>query len=115
MRVVVTGGAGFVGSHLCERLIARGDAVVCVDDLSTGRISNIKHLLALPEFEFLRQDIIESISVRGRIDAVAHLASPASPSDYLDRALATLAVGSRGTENTLALAHRHDARFILAS
>lgn len=115
MRVVVTGGAGFLGSHLCERLIDRGDAVVCVDDLSTGRIDNIVHLLQLPMFEFIHNDVVIGIAVEGGVDAVAHLASPASPPDYLRRPLETLAVGSRGTENALQLAQVHNARFVLAS
>jgi dTDP-glucose 4,6-dehydratase len=115
MRVVVTGGAGFLGSHLCERLIDRGDAVVCVDDLSTGCLGNIAHLLALPTFEFVRHDVAVGVPVDGAVHAVAHLASPASPPDYLSRPLATLAVGSRGTENALQLANTHNARFILAS
>jgi dTDP-glucose 4,6-dehydratase len=115
MRVVVTGGAGFLGSHVCERLIDRGDAVVCVDDLSTGWLGNIAHLLALPAFEFVRHDVALDVPVEGAVDAVAHLASPASPPDYLRRPFATLAVGSRGTENALSLAHMHNARFILAS
>jgi dTDP-glucose 4,6-dehydratase len=100
---------------LCERLIDRGDAVVCVDDLSTGCLGNIAHLLALPTFEFVRHDVAVGVPVDGAVHAVAHLASPASPPDYLSRPLATLAVGSRGTENALLLANMHSARFILAS
>ncbi len=115
MRVVVTGGAGFVGSHLCERLIMRGDTVVCVDNLCTGRIDNIADLLEAPTFEFLRSDVSFEVPVEGAIDAVAHLASPASPPDYLRLPLETLAVGSRGTENAIRLAHEHGARFLLAS
>jgi dTDP-glucose 4,6-dehydratase len=115
MRVVVTGGAGFVGSHLCERLINRGDTVVCVDNLSTGRMDNIAHLVEAPTFQFLGNDVSVEVPVEGIVDAVAHLASPASPPDYLRLPLETLAVGSRGTENALRLAHEHDARFLLAS
>src|ERR1700689_3954129 len=115
MRVVVTGGAGFLGSHLCDALVARGDQTVCVDNLSTGRLSNIEHLLGRPEFEFAECDVAAGVEVFGRVDAVAHLASPASPPDYLRRPLETLAVGSRGTENALRLAHQHRARFVLAS
>ncbi|SEK94507.1 UDP-glucuronic acid decarboxylase family protein [Streptacidiphilus jiangxiensis] len=115
MRIVVTGGAGFIGSHLCDRLIARGDEVVCVDDLSSGRPDNIAGLLGSERFTFLDQDIIEGLDVAGPVDAVMHLASPASPPDYRRRPLETLAVGSRGTENALRLAHRHGARFVLAS
>jgi dTDP-glucose 4,6-dehydratase len=114
-RIVVTGGAGFLGSHLCEALTARGDDVVCVDDLSTGRLDNIRHLLASPAFTFLQADVSAGLEVRGRIDAIAHLASPASPPDYHRRPLETLAVGSRGTEHALRLAALHEARFVLAS
>ena len=115
MRVVVTGGAGFVGSHLCDRLLNRGDAVVCVDNLSTGSIDNIGHLLAMPNFEFIHSDVTVDLPVEGVVHAVAHLASPASPPDYLRRPLETLAAGSRGTENGLRLAQAHAARFVLAS
>jgi dTDP-glucose 4,6-dehydratase len=115
VRVVVTGGAGFVGSHLCERLISRGDAVVCVDNLSTGRPENIAPLLPRPGFEFVHSDVSSELPVEGVVDAVAHLASPASPPDYLRLPLETLAVGSRGTENGLRLAQKNGARFLLAS
>ncbi|MFH9736252.1 UDP-glucuronic acid decarboxylase family protein [Streptomyces roseolus] len=115
MRVVVTGGGGFLGSHLCEALLRRGDSVVCLDDFSTGDPANIAHLLPDPAFELQHSDVSLSIEVVGHVDAVAHLASPASPPDYLRRPLETLAVGSRGTENALRLALRHDARFVLAS
>ncbi|AZM45833.1 epimerase [Streptomyces sp. WAC 06738] len=115
MRVAVTGGGGFLGSHLCEALMRRGDSVVCLDNFSTGEPENIAHLRAHPAFEFLHTDVSVAVDVPGRIDAVAHLASPASPPDYLRRPLQTLAVGSRGTENCLRLARRHDARFVLAS
>ncbi|GHF30927.1 SDR family oxidoreductase [Streptomyces griseoluteus] len=115
MRVAVTGGGGFLGSHLCAALLRRGDSVVCLDNFSTGDPENIAHLLSDPCFEFQHADVSEAVEVAGRVDAVAHLASPASPPDYLRRPLETLAVGSRGTENALRLALRHDARFILAS
>jgi dTDP-glucose 4,6-dehydratase len=115
MRVVVTGGAGFIGSHLCERLIGRGDEVVCVDDFSSGIADNVRHLTDSPRFAISRQDVSAGLSVDGHVDAVAHLASPASPPDYLRRPLETLAVGSRGTENALELAYRNGARFLLAS
>src|SRR6266487_4955490 len=115
MRYLVTGGAGFIGSHLCHALLARGDAVVCVDDLSTGRAENIARLLDQPEFQFIEADVAAGLDVAGRLDVVAHLASPASPPDYLRHPLETLAVGSRGTENALRLAHRENARFVLAS
>jgi dTDP-glucose 4,6-dehydratase len=114
-RVVVTGGAGFLGSHLCESLVDRGDGVVCVDDLSTGRVDNIRQLLDRPGFEFVQADVSEELPVGGEVDVVAHFASPASPPDYHRRPLETLAVGSRGTENCLRLAELNKARFVLAS
>ncbi|MFF1449975.1 UDP-glucuronic acid decarboxylase family protein [Streptomyces sp. NPDC058274] len=104
-----------MGSHLCDALIQRGDSVVCVDNLSTGRRGNIEHLLEHPKFEFTLADVSTEIPVTGPVDAVAHLASPASPPDYHRMPLETLAVGSRGTEQCLALAERHGARFVLAS
>jgi dTDP-glucose 4,6-dehydratase len=115
MRVVVTGGGGFLGSHVCETLVRRGDSVVCVDNLSSGSIENVEHLLDEPGFEFIVGDVSMGISIRGAVAAVVHLASPASPPDYLRRPLETLTVGSRGTENALTLAHENDARFVLAS
>jgi dTDP-glucose 4,6-dehydratase len=114
-RVLVTGGAGFLGSHICDFLINRGDSVVCVDDLSTGRPANIGHLIGLPEFEFVNADVSMSLEYDAPVDVVAHFASPASPPDYHQRPLETLAVGSRGTENALKLAERYKARFVLAS
>ena len=104
MRVVVTGGAGFLGSHLCEALIARGDKVVCLDDLSTGHTDNIMHLIDRPYFEFFETDVSVEIKVDEPVDVVAHFASAASPPDYMRLQLETLAVGSRGTENGLRLA-----------
>jgi dTDP-glucose 4,6-dehydratase len=115
MRVLITGGAGFLGSHLCDALRARGDTVVCVDDLSTGRRENIEHLAGQPGFEFVQADVASGLDVGGPFDAVAHLASPASPPAYLRLPLQTLAVGSSGTENALRLAERENARFVLAS
>ncbi len=115
MRVVVTGGAGFLGSHLCDAIIARGDSAVCVDNLATGRPENVAHLVGRPEFTFVEADVSSALDVPGPVDAVAHLASPASPPEYLRLPLETLAAGSRGTENALRLAHRHGARFVLAS
>jgi len=115
MRVVVTGGAGFLGSHLCDHLIARGDQVICLDNLSTGRTANIAHLLRYPGFEFSECDVSERISVSGEVTAVAHFASAASPPEYLHKPLQTLAAGSRGTEHGLRLAETHGARFLLAS
>jgi dTDP-glucose 4,6-dehydratase len=115
MRVVVTGGAGFLGSHLCDAIMARGDSAVCVDNLATGRPDNVAHLMGRPGFTFLEADVSSALDVPGPVDAVAHLASPASPPDYLRLPLETLAVGSHGTENALRLALRHGARFVLAS
>jgi dTDP-glucose 4,6-dehydratase len=114
-RVLVTGGAGFVGSHLCEALLARGDQVVCIDNLSTSDGSNLTILDASSGFTFVRGDVSDDILVEGKVDVVAHLASPASPVEYMRLPLETLAVGSRGTEACLHLAKRHDARFLLAS
>jgi dTDP-glucose 4,6-dehydratase len=115
MQVVVTGGAGFLGSHLCDAIMARGDSVVCVDNLATGRPDNVAHLMGEPGFTFVEADVSSALDVPGPVDAVAHLASPASPPDYLRLPLETLAAGSHGTENALRLAHRHGARFVLAS
>jgi nucleoside-diphosphate-sugar epimerase len=115
MRVVVTGGAGFLGSHLCDAIMARGDSAVCVDNLATGRPDNVAHLMGQPGFTFVEADVSSALDVPGPVDAVAHLASPASPPDYLRLPLETLAVGSHGTENALQLARRHGARFVLAS
>jgi dTDP-glucose 4,6-dehydratase len=115
MHVLVTGGAGFLGSHLCEALLRRGDSVVCVDDLSTGRRDNIAAFDGDKRFTFLRTDVSSSLRVGGHFDVVAHLASPASPPDYHRLPLETLAVGSRGTENALKLAEENSARFVLAS
>jgi len=115
MRVVVTGGAGFLGSHLCDAIIARGGSAVCVDNLATGRPENVAHLMGRPGFMFVEADVSSALDVPGPVDVVAHLASPASPPEYLRLPLETLAVGSRGTENALLVAHRHGARFVLAS
>jgi len=115
MRAVITGGAGFLGSHLCERLLAEGYEVVCVDNLLTGRTDNIEHLLGRSDFEFLRHDVSKPFEVEGDIDAVLHFASPASPIDYLELPIQTLKVGSLGTHNTLGLAKHKRARFLLAS
>jgi dTDP-glucose 4,6-dehydratase len=111
---LVTGGAGFLGSHLCDELLARGHRVICVDNLETGSLANIAHIRR-PEFVHLSLDIIEPYFVDEPIDFVYHLASPASPIDYLRLPLHTLKVGSYGTHHTLGLAKRHRARFLLAS
>ncbi|MFD3656762.1 UDP-glucuronic acid decarboxylase family protein [Streptomyces sp. NPDC058620] len=115
MRVAVTGGGGFLGSHLCEALLRRGDSVVCLDNFLTGEPRNVAHLRSNPAFRVIDVDVSVDADVSGRFDAVAHLASPASPPDYLRWPLETLAVGSRGTENALRLALRDGARFVLAS
>ncbi|MHB1889493.1 MAG: NAD-dependent epimerase/dehydratase family protein, partial [Acidimicrobiales bacterium] len=114
-RVVVTGGAGFIGSHLCDALVSRGSSVVCVDDLSSGRRENVAHLDGEPRFELVVADVTREIPVEGRVDAVMHLASAASPADYLARPIETLAVGSEGTSKALHLAAESGARFVLAS
>jgi dTDP-glucose 4,6-dehydratase len=114
-RIVVTGGAGFLGSHLCTRLLERGDEVVCVDNLVTGSTANIDHLLADRRFSFIHQDVSGYFWVPGQVDAVLHFASPASPKDYLDLPIQTLKVGSRGTHNVLGFCRATGARFLLAS
>src|SRR3954447_17596039 len=111
---LVTGGAGFLGSHLCEQLLRRGHRVICVDSLETGSLSNIEHIRSA-EFDFRLIDIIEPYFVEERVDFVFHLASPASPIDYLRLPLHTLKVGSYGTHHTLGLAKIHRARFLIAS
>jgi dTDP-glucose 4,6-dehydratase len=114
-RLVVLGGGGFLGSHLCDHLLARGDEVVCVDDFSTGRRGNLAHLTDHPAFSLVEADITTSLPVDGVVEGVFNLASPASPPDYLALPLETLAVGSEGTRRGLELAHRHGGRFLLAS
>src|SRR5438034_1574671 len=111
---LVTGGAGFLGSHLCDELLRRGHRVICVDNLETGSLANIEHI-RVPEFVHLNDDIIEPYHVDEVVDFVYHLASPASPIDYLRLPLHTLKVGSHGTHHTLGLAKKHRARFLLAS
>jgi dTDP-glucose 4,6-dehydratase len=115
MRVVVTGGAGFLGSHLCEHLLDRGDQVVAIDNLVTGATSNIEHLFGRRGFTFVEQDVSSYVWVPGQVDAVLHFASPASPRDYLEMPIQTLKVGSLGTHNCLGLAKAKGARFLLAS
>lgn len=114
-RVVVLGAAGFLGSHLCDALIGRGDSVIGVDDFSSGRKRNIQHLIGEPAFTFFEQNIVNVIEISGEIDAVLNFASPASPDRYREMPLHTLRTGSAGTENALQLARREDARFIMAS
>jgi dTDP-glucose 4,6-dehydratase len=114
-RAVVTGGSGFLGSHLCEALLARGISVVCLDNLLTGTSRNIAHLTGRRDFRFLKRDLTEPVSVPGELGYVFHLASAASPADYLRFPIQTLEVGSQGTRNALELAEAKGARFVLAS
>jgi dTDP-glucose 4,6-dehydratase len=115
MRAVVTGGAGFLGSHLCDRLIAEGWDVLSLDNLVTGVDSNVAHLMKHPKFRILRADVSNYIDVPGPVDYVLHFASPASPVDYLKMPIPTLKVGALGTHNALGLAKAKNARFFLAS
>lgn len=115
MRTVITGGAGFIGSHLCERFIALGHEVVCVDNLLTGSLLNLERLKGTPRFEFLEHNVSEPIEIAGPVDNVLHFASPASPVDYLMHPIPTLKVGALGTHNALGLAKAKDSRFLLAS
>ncbi len=111
----MTGGAGFLGSHLCDRLLAEGYRVTAVDNLITGDIRNISHLLGNERFKFVKHDVTEYIFIDGSVDAILHFASPASPIDYLKLPIQTLKVGSLGTHKALGLAKAKNARFLLAS
>ncbi len=114
-RVVITGGAGFIGSHIADRLLERGDEVVAIDNLVTGSVANIEHLFGRTEFTFVEHDVSGYVWVPGPVDRVMHLASPASPIDYLRMPIQTLKVGSLGTHNSLGLAKAKGARFFLTS
>lgn len=115
VRAVLTGGAGFLGSHLCDHLIAHDWEVLCLDNLVTGSESNLSHLVRHPRLRFSRQDVTRYIDVAGPVDYVLHFASPASPVDYLKLPIQTLKVGALGTHNSLGLALAKKAKFLLAS
>ena len=115
MRVLITGGAGFLGSHLVDRLLEGGHEAIVFDNLLTGRVANIEHHLGHDRFKFVKQDVTEYLHVGGDLDAVVHFASPASPIDYLQLPIQTLKVGSLGTHKALGLAKAKNARFLLAS
>jgi len=114
-RILITGGAGFLGSHLCERFLADGHQVVAVDNLITGNPDNVAHLLGDDGFRFIKQDVTDYLYIDGPVDGVLHFASPASPRDYLEMPIQTLKVGSLGTHKALGLAKEKGARFLLAS
>lgn len=114
-RVLITGGAGFLGSHLCERYLKEGYDVICMDNLSTGNGDNIEHLFGDENFQFIHHDVTNYIHVSGDLDLILHFASPASPIDYLEMPIQTLKVGSLGTHKALGLARAKGARFLLAS
>src|SRR4051794_26069624 len=115
MRTLITGGAGFIGSHLCERFLGLGHEVICVDNIITGSLGNVEHLRHNDRFSFIRHDISHPLEIDGDIDHILHFASPASPVDYLQFPIQTLKVGSLGTHNTLGLAKAKGARYLLAS
>ncbi len=114
-RTVITGGAGFIGSHLCDHFLAKGHEVVCIDNLLTGAIENIAHLRGKPHFTFLNKDVTNYIAVDGPVDNILHFASPASPADFERLPIQIMKVGSMGTHNALGLAKAKGARFLLAS
>ena len=114
-KVSITGGAGFIGSHLCESFLERGDEVVCIDNFSTGAEKNVASFSSHPRFKFIRQDVSQFIEIEGPVDMVLHFASPASPIDYMEMPIQTLKVGSLGTHNALGLAKAKKALFLLAS
>src|ERR1051326_6592712 len=115
MRILVTGGAGFLGSHLSDVLMQAGHSVICMDNLLTGRVENIAHLLGHERFSFVKYNVCDYLHVAGHLDGVMHFASPASPQDYLEMPIATLKVGALGTHKALGLAKAKSARFLLAS
>src|ERR1700675_1750053 len=115
MRILITGGAGFLGSHLSDLLLQSGHSVICMDNLLTGRVENIAHLLGHERFSFVKYNVCDYLHIEGPLDAVMHFASPASPQDYLEYPIATLKVGALGTHKALGLAKAKGARFLLAS
>ncbi len=115
MRILITGGAGFLGSHLSDMLLQSGHSVICMDNLLTGRMNNLAHLLGHERFSFIKYDVCDYLHVEGPLDAVMHFASPASPQDYMEFPIATMKVGAMGTHKVLGLARAKGARFILAS
>jgi len=115
MRTLITGGAGFLGSHLCDRMLKEGHEVICMDNLLTGNMDNIAHLVGHEKFKFIKHDVTEYIYVEGKLDNILHFASPASPIDYLELPIQTLKVGSLGTHKALGLAKEKGARILLAS
>ena len=115
MRILITGGAGFLGSHLCDRFLSEGHQVVVMDNLITGSTANIEHLAGDENFRFVKQDVTEYLYVEGKLDAILHFASPASPIDYLELPIQTLKVGALGTHKTLGLAREKEALYLLAS
>lgn len=115
MRIFITGGAGFIGSHLCDYFLARGHEVIAMDNFITGSPANVAHLLDNPRFDLLQQDVTTFINVPGALDAVLHFASPASPKSYIDYPIQTMKVGALGTHNALGVARVKGARFLLAS
>lgn len=112
---VITGGAGFIGSHICDALIEKGHKVICIDNFITGNINNIRHLLENPRFKLIEHDVTKYIEVKEKVDYVLHFASPASPADYIKYPIQTLKVGALGTHNALGLAKKKGAIFMLAS
>jgi len=115
MRILITGGAGFLGSHLCDRFLTQGHQVIAMDNLITGSVANIEHLAGNDDFRFIKQDVTEYLYVEGPLDAVLHFASPASPNDYMEYPIQTLKVGALGTHKTLGLARAKGAQYLLAS